>query len=46
MGKTADVTENLRKVSVESRNVSVPVLQLEYEEHTYQKIGAGREPTL
>jgi hypothetical protein len=37
--ETVDVTENLEDVRVESRDISVPVLRLEYEEQAYRKMG-------
>lgn len=37
--ETVDVAENLTNVRVESREVSVPVLRLEYEEQAYRKMG-------
>jgi hypothetical protein len=37
--ETVDVTKNLKDVRVESRDISVPVLRLEYEGQAYRKMG-------
>jgi RNase P/RNase MRP subunit p29 len=41
--EAVDVTENLTNVRVESRDIRVPVLQLEYEGQAHKKIDKGEE---